>query len=530
MTEPAWWHDMVLYQIYPRSFQDSNGDGIGDLPGIVQRLDHLQWLGVTAIWLSPTFPSPNHDWGYDVADYRGVHPDLGTIDDLDRLIAEARDRGIAVLLDLVPNHTSDEHPWFRDALSSRTAAHRDWYVWADPGPDGGAPNNWLDTTGQSAWTLDGASGQYYLHNFLPTQPDLDWWNPAVRQEFDDILRWWYDRGIAGFRIDVAHGIVKDRQLRDDPPAAADSMPGEKRLNRARIHSMNRPEVVEVHERWRHLGDAYTPPRVLVGETVTHRVDHWARFYGDHGQALSLSFDFPFLLSPFDAGALGGVVDASLRALPPGCVPCWVASNHDNSRFPTRWAAGEERAARLGLLVLLTLPGVPTLYYGDELGQIDTTIPPDRVRDGFAGPDSSHPGRDPERTPMVWDDIPGAGFTPAGVEPWLPIGSRSRNVAAQRADRRSTLRLTRDLLALRRGHADLRHPGPRPVHVDEAAGTVVVEHPGGITVAWNLSGRERSVPGVTARIAISSTPDRSREGEVVTGVLTLAPWEGVVLLA
>ena len=225
MTDQPWWHDMVLYQIYPRSFQDSNGDGIGDLPGIVQRLDHLRRLGVDAIWLSPTFPSPNHDWGYDVADYRGVHPDLGTLADMDRLIAEARSREISVLLDLVPNHTSDEHPWFRDALSSRAALYRDWYVWADPKPDGSPPNNWLDVTGLSAWTLDTASGQYYLHNFLPNQPDLNWWNAEVRDEFDGILRYWYDRGVAGFRIDVAHALIKDRLLRDNPLPAPGSLMG-----------------------------------------------------------------------------------------------------------------------------------------------------------------------------------------------------------------------------------------------------------------------------------------------------------------
>ncbi|MGH7912274.1 MAG: alpha-amylase family glycosyl hydrolase, partial [Candidatus Dormibacteraceae bacterium] len=379
MTEHAWWHDMVLYQIYPRSFQDSDGDGIGDLRGIVRRLDHLRWLGVNAIWLSPTFPSPDHDWGYDVADYRGVHPELGTPDDMDRLIAEARSRGISVLLDLVPNHTSEEHPWFADAVSSKTSRHRDWYVWAEPGPGGSPPNNWLDATGLSAWTRDRTSGQCYLHNFLPQQPDLNWWNPEVREEFDGILRWWYDRGIAGFRVDVAHGIVKDRALRDDPPAGPDGMPGDRRLGRSRVFSMNRPEVAEVHARWRRLSDSCTPPRVLVGETVTNRVERWAGYYGADGHGLSLSFDFPFLLSPFEAGPLGWVIDRSLRALPEGSSACWVASNHDNSRFPTRWAAGDERRARLGLLLLLTLPGVPTLYYGDELALPDAPIPAGRVR-------------------------------------------------------------------------------------------------------------------------------------------------------
>ncbi len=528
MIDQPWWHDMVLYQIYPRSFQDSNGDGIGDLGGIVQRLDHLRRLGVDAIWLSPTFPSPNHDWGYDVADYRGVHPDLGTLEDMDRLIAAARSRDLSVLLDLVPNHTSNEHPWFRDALSSRSARYRDWYVWADPKPNGSAPNNWLDVTGQSAWTLDTASGQFYLHNFLPHQPDLNWWNPEVREEFDGILRFWYDRGVAGFRIDVAHAVIKDRLLRDDPVTDDDSWAGGRRIRRVHAYSMNRPEVAEIHERWRLLSDSYHPPRVLVGETVTNKVEQWARFYGPEGQGLSLSFDFPFMFSRFEAGSLGRVIDESLRALPAGAAGCWFASNHDVSRFPTRWAAGDERRARMGLLLLTTLPGVVTLYYGDELAMPDVPIPPDRVRDGFVLPGSPHPGRDPERTPMRWEAGPGAGFTAAGVEPWLPLGGTIPNVAAQDEDPSSPLHLTRDLLSFRHLHPEVRQGGTRPVRIDEAAGTLVVEHAGGTVVACNFSDTPRTLEGMGGRIALSSA--RSRQGDAVTGRLELAPYEGVVVVA
>lgn len=519
---------MVLYQIYPRSFQDSNGDGIGDLPGIVQRLDHVRRLGVDAIWLSPTFPSPNHDWGYDVADYRGVHPDLGTLEDMDRLVAEARSRGISILLDLVPNHTSDQHPWFQDALSSKTARYRDWYVWADPKPDGSPPNNWLDVTGLTAWTLDRASGQYYLHNFLPHQPDLNWWNPEVRDEFDSILRWWYDRGVAGFRIDVAHAMIKDRLLRDDPLAAPDSPPAQRRINRVREFSMNRPEVAEIHERWRRLSESYDPPRVLVGETVTRQVDQWARWYGPEGQGLSLAFDFPFLFTPFEAGPLGRVIDESLRVLPAGASGCWFGSNHDISRFATRWAGGDERRARLGLVLLLSLPGVTTLYYGDELAMPDVPVPPERVLDGFVTPGSSHPSRDPERTPMRWDASGGAGFTTAGAEPWLPLGGPAPNVAEQEADPRSPLHLTRELIEWRRRHPEVRAPGPRPVRVDEAAGTLVVEHAGGTLLACNFSDAERTLDGVRGRVALSSA--RAREDRPLTGPLTLAPYEAALITA
>lgn len=526
MRERAWWREMVLYQIYPRSFQDSNGDGIGDLPGIVQRLDHLRGLGVDAIWLSPTFPSPNHDWGYDVSDYRAVHPDLGTLDDMDRLIAEGRARDISVLLDLVPNHTSDQHPWFRDALSSKNARYRHWYVWADPGPDGSPPNNWLDVTGLTAWTLDPVSGQYYLHNFLPHQPDLNWWNAEVRDEFDSIFRWWYDRGVAGFRIDVAHAVIKDRLLRDDPPAAADSPPAQRRINRVREFSMNRPEVFGIHERWRRLSESYDPPRVLVGETVTRSVEQWARFYGSEGRGLSLAFDFPFVFAPFEAGPLGRVIEESLCALPAGSSGCWFVGNHDMSRFATRWARGDERRARAGLVLLLTLPGVATLYQGDELAMPDVPVPPERVRDGFVVPGSSHPGRDPERTPIRWDGTPGAGFTAPGVEPWLPLGGPTPNVAGQDADPGSPLHLTRDLIAWRRRHPEVREPGPRRVRVDLEAGTLMVEHGRGTLLACNVSDAARTVEGVRGVVAISSA--RNREGDAVSGPLPLAPWEAVVV--
>ena len=242
-----WWRDGLLYQVYPRSFADSDGDGIGDLRGITARLDHLEWLGVDGLWLNPTFPSPNVDWGFDVSDYRGVHPELGTLEDLDELVARAGERGIRVLLDLVPNHTSDQHPWFRD--------RRDFYVWRE-GHNGGPPNNWKSTFGGPAWTRDEASGEWYLHNFTPEQPDLDWWNEDVRAEFDDILRFWMDRGIAGFRIDVAHGIVKDRELRDNPPATDEDIDDHRWLGQRLEYSANREEVHDVFRRWREVVDPH----------------------------------------------------------------------------------------------------------------------------------------------------------------------------------------------------------------------------------------------------------------------------------
>jgi alpha-glucosidase len=272
-----WWQDGVLYQIYPRSWVDSNGDGVGDLKGIFERLDHLQWLGVDGIWLNPTMPSPNDDWGYDVADYCAVHPELGTMDDLRELVEQAGRRGIRVLLDLVPNHTSDRHRWFQDALTGRDARYRDFYVWADPAPDGSPPNNWVSSFGGPAWTLHEPTGQYYLHNFLPSQPDLNWWNDEVRRAFDDVLRFWFERDVAGFRIDVCHGIVKDRELRDDPAATPDDHPFIRERGLKQVFSMNRPEVHDVLRRWRNL--ANRSDRILVGETYVLDLDHLVPFYG-----------------------------------------------------------------------------------------------------------------------------------------------------------------------------------------------------------------------------------------------------------
>ena len=525
MSHP-WWHDLVLYQIYPRSFQDSNGDGIGDLHGIASRLDHLQWLGVNGIWLSPTMPSPNHDWGYDVTDYRGVHPDLGTQEDLDRLLAEARARGIAVLLDLVPNHTSDEHPWFQEAGASRSSRRRDWYVWGDPKPDGGPPNNWIDATGGSAWTQDERSGQYYLHNFLPEQPDLNWWNAEVRDEFDRILRHWFDRGVAGFRVDVANAIVKDRLLRDEPPAGATSAPGEQRAGLRHVYSRNRPEVHEVHARWRRLCDSYEPARVLVGETVVTEIGTWASFYGRRNDGLHLVFDFPLLLSPFRLEEIARVVEGSLQSLPNGGWADWVASNHDNSRFPTRWADGDEQRARLILLLLLTLRGSPTLYYGDEIALQDVPIPPSEAKDGFVLPGGTHPGRDPERTPMPWEAGPGHGFTAPDAVPWLPFGNDGNYVADQRRDPGSPLHLTRDLIALRRSLADLRRGGQHTLHRDRA--TWAYRRGDRTTVALNLAPEPRAVPGVAGRIELSTL--REREGSLVRDRLELRPQEGVIIVS
>jgi alpha-glucosidase len=521
----AWWRGGVIYQIYPRSFADSTGDGHGDLQGVIDRLDHLAWLGVDGIWLCPTTPSPNADWGYDVSDFTSVDPGFGDLDRLDQFIAEARDRGIHVILDLVPNHTSDRHPWFVDARSARSARHRDWYVWADPEPDGSPPNNWRSTFGGPAWTLDRATGQYYLHNFLAEQPDLNWWNEEVRDEFDRILRWWFDRGIAGFRIDVANGLVKDRELRDNPEATDEDHPRLAPQGLRPVYNMNRDEVHEIYRRWRTIAETYDPPRLLLGETWVLEIAGLMRFFGERADELQLIMNFPFIFAE-PGPELRSVVGATEAALPSGTWPAWGGSNHDVGRFPTRWCRGDPRKIRALLLVLLTLRGTPLLYYGDEIGMTDVDVPRDRLRDpvGVRGwPDE--PGRDGARTPMQWTPEAGGGFTRAGVDPWLPMGdSASCNVADQRDDPTSTLHLCRDLIALRRVRPDLWSGAPSAVGSSD--GAWVWRRGNDSLVAVNDSDLPVEVPLGPGRILIGT--DRARDGAEIDATTRLDPWEAVVV--
>ena len=524
MAGSDWWREGVVYQVYPRSFQDSNGDGIGDLRGVIDRLDYLQWLGVDAIWLNPITASPDADMGYDVADYCAVQPAFGDLRTVDELIAEAGKREIKIVLDIVPNHSSDRHPWFIDARSSRTSPHRDWYVWADPKPDGSQPNNWLSAFGGPAWTLDRSTGQYYLHNFHPEQPDLNWWNPAVRDAFDAIYRFWFDRGVAGFRIDVAHGIVKDRELRDNPVASDDDPPGVRAHGQRTVYNMERPEVHDVLRRWRALADSYRPPRILLGETYVLDVRTMGRFYGT-GDELHLAFNFTFIHAPFEAPALAEVVAESELVIPDVGWPVWTASNHDVSRVMTRWAKGDERKLRCALLSLLTLRGTPVLYYGDEIGMPDTPLGEADLQDPLGKRSWPEPrGRDPERTPMPWSNEPGAGFTAPGIRPWLPIGAATaRNVTGQQGDPASTLMFVRDLIAVRRRRPDLRSGSYRQLPSPPRAWAWLRGR--GTTVALNLSDQPLRIPGVAGTVVISTT--RSRDGERIDGALSLRPWEGAI---
>ena len=520
-----WWHGATFYQVYVRSWRDSNGDGTGDLAGIIDGLDYLESLGIDGIWLSPTMPSPNTDWGYDVSDYYGVHPDLGTTDDLERLVKEAAGRSISVLLDLVPNHTSSAHPWFVDALSGPSAEHRDWYVWAPPKAGNAPPNNWISATGAPAWTFDEASGQYYLHNFLPTQPDLNWWNPAVPAEFESVLRFWWDRGVAGFRIDVAHGLYKDRQLRDNPPATPDDPPEALRDGFRTVYNSHRPEVHEIYRRWRKIADGYEPGRVLLGETWEFDYERLGDYYGRDEAELHLCFNFPFVFSRFSARDIAGVVEATLAGLPAGATPTWTASNHDVGRFPSRWCGNDPRAVKAALLVMATLPGTMVLYYGDELGMTDVDIPRHLQLDEISLARPGVPGRDRCRTPMPWTGGKNGGFTAPSARPWLPLGEHSSlNVQAEHADPASVLNFWRRLGALRRsgqigtlGHLET-------VLLDDQCWAYRAGET--ITVA-NLSPEPAEVKLRRGAGKILVSTSLGQEGIEAGGHLSLGPWQALV---
>ncbi|MDR7389390.1 MAG: alpha-amylase family glycosyl hydrolase [Armatimonadota bacterium] len=452
----AWWQREAFYEVYPRSFQDSDGDGVGDLRGLLQRLDYLAQLGVGAVWLTPFYPSPQRDFGYDVSDYCEVDPTMGTRADFDRLVAEAHRRGLRVVVDLVANHTSSEHPWFVQSRTSRTNPKRDWYVWRDPAPDGGPPNNWLSFFGGPAWTFDPASGQYYLHQFLPEQPDLNYRDPEVVEAMVQVVRFWLDRGVDGFRLDAAWLLVEDASFRDEPPNPT-WRPGMRERDRLlHPYTEDQPETHEVLRQFRAVLDEYQDRGpVLIGE-VYLPVPQLVRYYGSPDRPeCHFPFNFALVELPperWNATEVRRLVDSYEAALPPWAWPSWVLGNHDRPRVATR--LGEE-GSRLAHMLLLTLRGTPTLYYGDELGMVDGSIPPDRVRDraGFREWGGRW-SRDAARTPMQWDATAHAGFTTG--EPWLPVNPDAswRHVAAQEQDGRSFLNLVRRLLRLRRAHPAL----------------------------------------------------------------------------
>jgi alpha-glucosidase len=520
-----WWQRGVIYQIYPRSFQDTNGDGIGDLVGVTQRLDYLAWLGVDAIWLSPFYPSPMADFGYDVADYCAVDPIFGRLADFDALAAAAHARGLRVIIDLVPNHTSDQHPWFRESRASRTSPRRDWYLWRDPAPGGGPPNNWLAHFGGPAWTLDEPTGQYYEHAFLPEQPDLNWRHPAVRAAMLDVMRFWLDRGVDGFRVDVIWHLLKDAAFRDNPPNP-DWTPGHSPSARLLpVHTTDLPGIHDLVAAMRAVVDEDPGDRLLVGE-IYLPLARLVTYYGEHGNGAHLPFNFQLLRLPWRASAIREAVSAYERLLPPGAWPNWVLGNHDHHRIATRVGLAQ---ARVAAMLLCTLRGTPTVYYGDEIGMRDVPIPAEEVRDPY---ERNCPGlglgRDPERTPMPWAPGPGAGFTPG--RPWLRLAADADavSVAAQRDEPRSILTLHRKLLALRRAEPALAVGDYAPLDSpDEVLAFTRTAAGRRCAVLLNLGDAPQVTPLPAAgRVVLSTHLDR--EDNAPGGQLELRPDEGVIV--
>lgn len=523
MSAVPWWKSGVVYQIYPRSFQDSDGDGLGDLPGITSRLGELEALGVDALWLSPIQPTPDKDFGYDISDYTGVDPRFGTESDLRALADRLHQRGMRLILDWVVNHSSDQHPWFQAARSSRDDPKRDWYIWAGD-TRGRLPNNWKSTFGGPAWTWDEATGQHYLHSFLPEQPDLNWRNPELVDAVLDGMRHWLDLGVDGFRLDVFNAYLKDAELRDNPRRF--NPPGwvYGYIGQHHVRDRDRPELADALRRMREVTDGYAE-RMMVGETLDERFqyDRAAGYVGD--DRLHLAFNFRLLHSRWGSRSFGAAVRRWVGQLGDDRWPTWVLSNHDFPRHATRWGGGDERARLAGLLAL-TLRGTPFLYYGEELGMVEGRLSRAQIQD----PPGRRfwplfKGRDGARTPMQWDSSPHAGFTTG--QPWLPVNpdAATRNLAAQRDDPRSVWSTYRDVIALRRRHPALSRGAMELPDADDAQVFTWLRTEGGerVRVALNMTGRPASLAVEPAEVLYSTHP-RDAAGDP----LRLAPWEGVVL--
>jgi alpha-glucosidase len=448
-----WWQHAVFYEIYPRSFADSDNNGIGDLNGITSKLNYLRELGVDAIWITPCFPSPQVDFGYDVSDYENIDPMYGTLADFDKLASEGKKRDIRIILDFVMNHTSDQHQWFIDSKSSRTSEHRDWYVWRDGKGRNQPPNNWLSTFGHSAWKFDPTTGQWYYHYFYPEQPDLNWRNPAVEKAMFDVTRWWYDRGVSGFRLDAVDTLFEDPDLKDNP-----ILPGKNKYgdpNMEDKYNTKLPEIHDVLQKLRQVADEHGA--VLIGETWTKDISELKNYYGAHGKELQMPMDLMFMtvdkLSPPEFRKQIAAVDSA------GGWPVFVISNHDKPRSYNRYGDGKHNDAIAKLMagMYLTLRGTPIMYYGEEIGMENND--PKRKEDvkdpiGRIGWPKEI-GRDGERTPMQWTSGPNAGFST--TTPWLPVppSSRTHNVERELADPNSILEFYKRVLSLRHTEPALR---------------------------------------------------------------------------
>ncbi|MES2562942.1 MAG: alpha-amylase family glycosyl hydrolase [Pseudomonadota bacterium] len=520
-----WWQSGIVYQIYPLSFQDSNDDGKGDLNGIRQRLDYLVWLGVNALWISPIYPSPMKDFGYDIADYCNVASVFGTLADFDHLLSGAHARGLKVILDFVPNHTSDQHPWFIDSRSSRDHPKRDWYIWRDPAPDGAPPTNWLSQFGGSAWQYDEGTGQYYYHAFLKEQPDLNWRNREVREAMYNVLRFWLDRGVDGFRIDVLWHLIKDDQFRDNPLNPG-YQPGDSEHRRVlERYTTDRPEIHELVSEIRELFESYDE-RLMIGE-IYLPVERLVAYYGLERPGVHLPFNFQLIHAPWNACEIDRMITEYEGHVPENAWPNWVLGNHDQHRIATR--IGRDHA-RVAAMLLLTLRGTPTLYYGDEIGMHDVPIAPDRVHDPY---EKNQPGlgfgRDPQRTPMQWDASPKAGFT--ADEPWLPIAEDCGqcNVQALQQDPRSMLTFYKRLIKTRQVHRALNIGGYKAVFCDQRVLAYERSHDGErLFIALNFSDEEASAPLMVDSGTVLLSTHLDREDEPIAERCMLRGHEAVII--
>ncbi|GAB3893442.1 alpha-amylase family glycosyl hydrolase [Spirosoma agri] len=527
-TNRHWWQEGIIYQIYPRSFQDSNNDGIGDIQGILQRLDYLNDLGISAIWLSPIYPSPMADFGYDIADYQNIDPLFGTLNDFDTLVAAVHSRGLKLILDFVPNHTSDQHPWFLESRSSRDNPKRDWYLWQDKRSDESVPNNWLSAFGGSAWEWDELTQQYYYHAFLKEQPDLNWRNPDVQKAMLNVMRFWLDKGVDGFRVDVMWHLIKDIQLRDNP-VNPDYQPHMATYDQLLpLYSTDQPEVHDLVRQMRQVLDSY-PDRMMVGE-IYLPIQQLVTYYGIDGNEAHLPFNFQLLLLPWEARPIATAIDQYETALPAGGWPNWVLGNHDQPRITSR--VGKEQAW-VAAMLLLTLRGTPTLYYGDEIGMRDVPIPFDEVQDpqGLNMPDKNL-SRDPERTPMQWNENLNAGFTEG--KPWLRLARDvvRENVRHQQEDTYSMLSFYKRLIKLRQQEPSLMVGDYIPVHADTQLIAYIrqFDTDSRFLIVLNLSHRpgffkakDSSLKGV---VEIATTPEW--EGNPVGSTIGLRGDEGILV--
>jgi len=529
-----WWKNGVIYQIYPRSFLDTNGDGIGDLEGVIQKLDYLNdgsddSLGIDAIWLSPIFPSPMADFGYDVSDYCDIHPLFGDLEVFDRLVAEAHHRNIKIILDYVPNHTSDQHPWFLESRSSRDNPKRDWYIWRDAKTDGSLPNNWGSAFGGPAWEWDELTGQYYLHSFLKEQSDLNWRNPEVKNAMLAVLRFWLERGVDGFRMDVVGMLLKDPALHDNPimeENADSTSPTNLYYHQLHLHDQDMDEVHAIIREIRAVLDEY-PERCGVGE-LWYELPRWVKYYGSNGDELQLPFNFRLMKQLWNAQAIKQSVDEMEQALPEFAWPNYVLSSHDAERLVSRIG---EKQARVAAMLLLTLRGTPTLYYGEELGMKNGVISPKQMQDPQGFRLGAEFSRDYGRTPMQWTNGSYAGFS--SVEPWLPLtlDYQTKNVQAENSDPTSMLHLYRELIHLRKQRPALYAGSYTPVSVEPLDCFIFERNhiEECYLIALNFSERsiKVNIPGFSnGKLLLSTYLDRA--GMAVANDIELRENEGVII--